>query len=268
MKLITFSSKQKKEIIKRMTNDIQNAKNVKDIEDYKLRLFSNLDKIIAPTILYSPKAWLKMCELIEDCTVEIQWHGVVSRNEETNTFYVEDILVFHQIVSGAGCDVDEEEYAKFLMALMMDPNFDYNKLRYHGHSHVNMQVYSSGVDDKYQSDMLPNIQDYYIFAIGNKKGALVHFVYDTKNNRIFEPNDVQQGLSYDGVTLDKTWGKDMVAKYTKSPTPIVKSYSAAYPTNPLLPGTATAEADPFEFVGFPKEQIDGQIDWRSIYGLE
>lgn len=142
-------------------------------------------------IEFTETAMKKQNRLIDDFTTEVGWHGVVTRDPEDPLHYIiEDILVFPQVVTGVTVDTDDVGYAKWL-AELDDETF--NKLRYHGHSHVNMGTSPSGTDNKYQDDILGQLtnDDYYIFLIWNKRGECTARVFDLKANTMFDENDVE-----------------------------------------------------------------------------
>ena len=159
----------------------------------------------APTIKITADTYVKMLELIRQSPIEISWHGMVERVKEKNTYIVYDIMVFPQINSATTTTADEEGFAKWQTALLMDMDFPIENLRLHGHSHVNMEVFSSGVDDAYQEDLLHKVEDgdYYLFLIMNKKMEICPLLYDFDKNVLFEKEDINLEI------IDKN-GKDII----------------------------------------------------------
>ena len=99
------------------------------------------------------------------------------------------------------------------MWLMSQPDEVFNKLRFHGHSHVNMGVSPSGVDTKYQDDILKNLNDFYIFGIFNKREDNYLIIYDITNNIVYEDKDIilhTPGGSY------RQWAKEMLEEHVSS----------------------------------------------------
>lgn len=171
-----------------------------DIEDFevsKAEVKKHLaaldeDSITKPTVQITAETYLKMFQLVEQCNTEISWHGLVSRDKENAIYTLYHIMMFPQINSGVSTTTDETEFAEWQRTLIEDPDFPIEDLRLHGHSHVNMPVYSSGVDDKYQSDIIRKIEDgdYYIFMVLNKKHDICCFIYDYDQNILFETSDL------------------------------------------------------------------------------
>ena len=96
--------------------------------------------------------------------------------------------MFPQIVGPSSVDTDDNKYNEWMMTL---PEDQFNRMRFHGHSHVNMGVSPSGTDDKYRKDMCALIEDFYIFGIFNKKGASQIDIYDVVDNIYYEDGDVE-----------------------------------------------------------------------------
>ena len=203
MNKLRLSTKDKNDLITEIKNTITKISEYEDLGDIK-KLLKPLDtsNIIKPTILIPADILQKMYALTELSETEISWHGLVKKDSKTNTYLIYDILVFPQINSATSTETEDKEYTKWLQKL--DDN-KFNDLRMHGHSHVNMNVYSSAIDDKYQKDLLTNIDngDFYIFMIFNKKHEIYSIVYDYKQQVKFinkeitikiinEKNDIYQ----------------------------------------------------------------------------
>lgn len=159
------------------------------------------------TVVFSKTAKAKQDILIQHFKTEIGWHGVVRRDAEDPTvFYVDDILVFPQRVTGATVTPDQAAYQEWLMKL---PDEQFQTCRYHGHSHVEMAVSPSGTDNQFQKDtvnqyrgagMKPEAQEafleslgdsaFYIFMIWNKRGDVNARVYDIQNNKFYSGKEV------------------------------------------------------------------------------
>lgn len=142
---------------------------------------------VRPQIHFSTKAWNRARALVNMCDKEIAWHGFVQR--QGLMFMITDVVVPPQVVTGTSVESDSSKWAEW-SAHLTDEQF--NSMRCHMHSHVNMGVFSSGVDDDYQKDMVTkngNL-DYYIFLIFNKRGDIFARVYDVENNIMYDDSDV------------------------------------------------------------------------------
>lgn len=173
-------------------------------------------------LIIKNKAWLKMSALISECSKEIAWHGLVTKNK--NTYTVEDIVIFPQTVTGATVTSDETEYSLWLA---QQPDEIFNKIRFHGHSHVNMGVSPSGVDTEYQDNILKNLNDFYIFMIMNKKGDSWCAIYDVEDNIAYENNDIDLCTPETSVTA---WAQTAIKEFVQEIKPVTKSKSYKKPS--------------------------------------
>ena len=151
------------------------------------------------TILVNPVAYTKMVQLIMGFASEVGWHGLIHRDDtDPSVFHLEDILVYPQTVTGTNITADQNREYEWLMSLGAEKC---KKLRFHGHSHVNMGVFSSGTDDDLQRDlvnMLNQPDDFYLFFIMNKRLEIFVRLYDNKFGVMFETKDVTIHIT-DGV---------------------------------------------------------------------
>ena len=146
----------------------------------------------------TPEAYRKTLALVTGFTDEVAWHGTVSRIDEAGAtgndgFVIEDILVYPQEVTGNTVNTDQTAYTEWLYGLD-DDTFD--KIRMHGHSHCNMGVTPSGVDDAHRRKLLGQLEDgmFYIFMIWNKSLSVHTFVYDKSKSVPYENGDVDVRL--------------------------------------------------------------------------
>lgn len=191
-----------------------------DIDDLKKKYSKIPDNVNKPTLMISADAYIKMLELVNQSSVECSWHGLVQRFEENNSYLVYDVIVFPQINSATTTTTDEKEFAEWQTNLILDPKFPIEDLRLHGHSHVNMNVFSSGVDDKYQQDLITKVDDgdYYIFLIMNKKMEICIFIYDFEQQIMFDKDDINfQIVSEIDI---RAWAKEQLDKYAITERPV------------------------------------------------
>ena len=137
---------------------------------------------------FSSEAYYKMFALVDACSKEIAWDGIVYRDETNpHVFYVTDIIVYPQIVTGATVNTDDEKYLNWMNSL---DDETFNHRRFNGHSHVNMGVTPSGTDTTYREQSILNIKDFFIFGIFNKKQEFNFQIYDVENNIIYDSGDI------------------------------------------------------------------------------
>lgn len=167
--------------------------------DGKVKFDFDFAKVEEKAILYfTETAWMKMQYLIAVFGSECAWHGVVERHgEDKSEFIVKDILVYPQQVTGATVTTDQTEYEDWMNALDDDT---FNALKFHGHSHVNMGVTPSSVDNEHQRGIVSQLNDsqFYIFGIFNKSGNRWLKIFDMKRNIAFEKDDIEVKILMDG----------------------------------------------------------------------
>ena len=178
------------------------------------------------TVFFTELAWIKMQLLIREFDKEVAWHGIAKRGEDTakDEYYITDILVYPQEVTGATVNTDQEKYQTWLM------NHDddvFNDIRMQGHSHVNMGVTPSGVDTSLYERILEQLDDdmFYIFMIWNKRKEKTIKIYDLAKNVLFETTDISVEVLDDGTGIEKFLkdAKDMVKDK-----PVAPAYQNTY----------------------------------------
>lgn len=219
-----------------------------------------------PELRITADAYIKMQALIAQCDKEIGWFGTVQ--QDGNVFTINDILVPPQTVTAATVTSDEKEEMEWRASLSDE---QYNTLRFHGHSHVNMSVSPSATDTKYRAEVISNIgkEGYYIFFIGNKKGEMSLEFYDLKKNIVYDHNDCPMTVVLSDGTLAPDFAKksmEMVKTYTYQ-----SSYSKVYTKKDTTPKKETKK-DEDDFAGGKKgsylsSYYDGCYDseWDSGY---
>lgn len=139
-------------------------------------------------------------------------------DENKDEYYITDILVYPQKVTGAAVNTDQIKYQTWLM----DHNDEvFNQIRMQGHSHVNMSTSPSGVDVTFYEKILNQLDEdmFYIFMVWNKKKEKTIKIYDMAKNVLFETSDVKIEV------LDDDTG---IEKFLKSAKEMVKNESSTY----------------------------------------
>lgn len=140
-----------------------------------------------PVVFIKDKVYLKMLKYVMLYHNELAWHGTVER--ENNTFTITDVFLYPQTATSVTVTTDQAKYSEFINGLSGEV---LNKMRFQGHSHVNMGVTPSTTDIDYYSEILSQIpeDDYYIFLIMNKKGEIFINIYDLTTNIQYETDDI------------------------------------------------------------------------------
>lgn len=189
------------------TTKIDLTVDVKNILDEYIK-----DKDIKqPSIMITPMAYIKMRKLVNDTTTEIGWYGIVEEHPEINTYLINDIIVYPQTVSGATCEQDDDKMFEFEMSLS---DYQVNHKRFHGHSHVNMGVTPSSVDENFYQDLLSQVNDYFIITITNKRNDYTVRFYDKVNNIMYSNLPIQV-IDEDGALINDWYDdvQDMLSTY-------------------------------------------------------
>lgn len=185
------------------------------------------------SIVFSAIAFAKMTMLVQNFAGEVAWHGVAYRDEkEKNKFYITDILVYPQVVTGSAVNTDQGAYQDWLYA---NDNEVFNNIRMHGHSHVDFKTDPSGVDITHQEKILSQVEDntFYIFMIWNKKFEHNIKIFDMTNNTLYETDDVDIYIGDNGCDLNAFIkdAKDLVKprsyQYGKQPTGFAQTQASS-----------------------------------------
>lgn len=226
-KMIKLTPECLAEIRKDFESSLQGAK----IADGKIsytKTFGYINR--KATVYFSEMAWLKMQTLIREFDKEVAWHGVAHRGEDESKdeYYITDILVYPQEVTGATVNTDQEKYE---MWLMMHEDDVFNNIRMQGHSHVNMGTTPSGVDTTHQEKILAQLEDgmFYIFMIWNKRGEKNIKIYDLAKNILFDGTDVVVEVKDDGTGMSAFLAEAKKMVQDKKPVQTVNSgYRGGY----------------------------------------
>lgn len=247
--------------------------------DGKVKFDFDFAKVEEKAILYfTETAWMKMQYLIAVFGSECAWHGVVERHgEDKSEFIVKDILVYPQQVTGATVTTDQKEYEDWMNDL---DDETFNALKFHGHSHVNMGVTPSSVDNEHQRGIVSQLNDsqFYIFGIFNKSGNRWLKIFDMKRNVAFEKDDIEVKILMDGSRCF-----DLMEDADKKITTKTVSYAGGYSYGnygasqaSTAKGTATNKGSSTASkisqtatkqgtkITYTREDDD---DWRERYGL-
>lgn len=186
-KIIKITQQCKEELRREFEAALSNVK----LSEGKLNYTKSFGDIKrAATVYFTKLAWDKMQALIQQTDKEVAWHGLAYRGEDDkDEYFITDILVYPQEVTGAEVNTDQKKYQMWLMSHEDDV---FNNIRMQGHSHVNMGVTPSSVDNSLYERILEQLDDemFYIFLIYNKRGDKTFKIYDLAKNILFETGDV------------------------------------------------------------------------------
>lgn len=166
----------------------------------------------APKVVFTNEARDKVRALVNVYDKEIAWHGLVNWNPVDREMVIWDILVYPQKTTATTVDADEAEYPLWYSKLTDE---QFNSIRMQGHSHVNMGVTPSGVDEAYYKELVSQYKDYYLVMILNKRDEHMFRFYDIDENVIYDNLEV--------VNLEKNsaekWAEQQISEHI-SVTPV------------------------------------------------
>lgn len=121
-------------------------------------------------VLIDTNAFAKMSHYVSIAGEEVGWFGTVRRNG--SFFIIEDVKLFDQEVHSTTTEISEEGLCKFVTEQLETPEGTqwYEKMKYWGHSHVNMGTGASGQDEAQMRDFKVNGHEWFLRGIHNKKG--------------------------------------------------------------------------------------------------
>ena len=201
-------------------SEMLDSKKLPDGKLYYNASFQCEDK--SAVVWLTSEAYRKILALVTGFSDEVGWHGTVSRVGDAE-FIIEDIFVYPQEVTGSTVNTDQAAYTEWLYELDDDT---FNKIRMQGHSHVNMGVSPSGVDDTHRQKILDQLEPdmFYIFMVWNKSLAVHTLIYDMAQNVLYEDADVEVKLvGDDGMVEFLADAKEKVQKSGYKKTHIEKS---------------------------------------------
>lgn len=233
MKYITPPEVDVEALVEEFRQSIKSRTNNQTIEFKKSFTDLKIDetKVEKPVIYLSMEAWIKMQDLVQSCSEEIAWHATVEKvpyadNKDKWYYFVKQVYVYPQQVTGTFVDVDPVKWTEWSLQL---PDEVFSKIRFQGHSHVNMATSPSATDQATYQNLLDQLgkDDYYIFMILNKRNEFNIFVYDFAQNIIFDTKDCYVDvLLSNGSSLAK-WTTENMKQVAKKPA-TTTSYPGSY----------------------------------------
>lgn len=232
-------------------------------------------------VVFSKIAYEKQKKLIDGFSSEVAWNGICRRDQDDpSVFYIDDIIVFPQVVTGSTVTPNQKEYELWLMQL---PQEQFDHCRYHGHSHVNMSTGPSGTDDRCQQEILGRLYGdgfaeadrekimeqlgdsaFYIFMIWNKRGEHHVRIFDTWTNTFYDGKEVIVEVE-GGNDLDEFMkeARDKVSTYT-SAAPKNYSYTSYTPGGSWKKQSNKKDDDDLHRTS-PYQQEDLYGDWYDYH---
>lgn len=236
MKRISIPENIVSTLVEEFKEELKNLKTNQDIISFERKfkdiLSINENEVNKPIIYFSADAWIKMNTLVQSSNLELAWQATVEKrkfkdreDDDTFFYYIDQVYVYPQEVTATFVAADEVKYSEWSLQL---PDETFNKLRFQGHSHVNMGVSPSGTDMNTYQCFLDQLSkdDFYIFMILNKQGQFTVLVYDFAQDIIFETKDCKIDV------LTRTGG---LTKWREQAQKQIEKKAMPAPTYPTFP---------------------------------
>lgn len=137
-------------------------------------------------VIYSSKALKQLKTFMSSTharTYEFLFLGYVER-KDMSFFIKEFFLVPQAKCSATYCETDDDRYPDWIAKNI--PMNKRNKLRIHGHSHVNMMTSPSGVDNTQLTRLIDEVDDYFVQLIINHQMNYTVNIWLKKENIVIE----------------------------------------------------------------------------------
>lgn len=238
MKRITYSLTEevKQQIIADFTNKLNTGLDNPAVNySLKLNYPDDLKEEPKAKLYITTTAYARMMMYVRDTDTEIAWHGTAFRLGEGTTqpltanFLIREVFLYPQIIRATTVDTDQEKYNEWKTSL---DDVTFNNLNFQGHSHVNMAVRPSNIDEAYYETIL-NIykterpDSFYIFTIMNKRGEMYLIIYDLAKNIVYNKEDIELYILDPNNTDVIAEIKEQKQQYCEAPT-----YNTGRPTTP------------------------------------
>lgn len=137
-----------------------------------------------PTIHITQQAICDMFLLTDECDTEVGWLGTVSQMPDSADLLIEEIFLPKQECHTAMAKLSVDGLMDVYNELMARKDGDklVDKLRFWGHSHVNMDVEPSKQDEEQMEMFEKNKCDFFVRGIVNKKAKMKFDVFYYKTN--------------------------------------------------------------------------------------
>jgi len=172
-----------------------------------------------PKVIIKKDAFLKMKALIAECSIEVSWMATCDMMDDGN-FVIEDVFVPEQECSGTTTDMTIDGVALLINEMLETGRHkEINKLKCWGHSHVNMGVSPSGVDENQTDEFIERLDSFFIRVIGNKRADMSCHVYilgkgGVVRQILHHPDIEVEGAPYENNEFTE-WAKTEIDKKVK-----------------------------------------------------
>lgn len=131
----------------------------------------------SPCVFITHLAYEKMWHYVDIADKEVGWLGSVEVLQ--SGYLIEDTFLIKQDVSAATTELSSEGLAEFANEILSCPGGEMicEKIRFWGHSHVNMETNPSSQDDAQMEIFAESGHNFFIRGIFNKRGRASFAIY-------------------------------------------------------------------------------------------
>lgn len=185
-------------------------------------------------LTYSPAAFSKMLMLMMSAdSLEVGWNASVEK-QDTGKYYVKDIFVAPQSVSGGAVNTNKAEFGLWMTKL--NKNTD-NKIRMQGHYHVGFSATPSQTDTQNWQEILTDVRDdmFYVFTIWNKRMEHYTVIFDNIDGVKYENQDIDIAAEgFDISEFMKEKSENIKTSYAKASSNVYSGTSYADSVKPYV----------------------------------
>lgn len=154
---------------------------------------------VAPTVYIEPKAFQKMQQIVDECSLEVGWFCTVDKLDDA-AYLLTEVYLPSQEVTAVETDIPGEALEETYLAILAEGK-DPSKMYAWFHSHVNMGVTPSG-QDEIQVETFLQTCPIFIRGIMNKRGEIKVDLYLRDEGIAYNSVDVER--YFDPLTSAET----------------------------------------------------------------
>jgi len=142
---------------------------------------------VVPRIFMHMETFVRMHMLVEDNHKEIMLLGTVEK--ENNNYMIKELYFPPQSLNSAAyVETDDDRYPQWIMSI---PEETRTKLRMHMHTHPKMNPTPSPTDETSLSNIIADLDDFYIRIIANQKAEYRIDLYHIAHNIAYKELELE-----------------------------------------------------------------------------
>jgi len=212
-----------------------------------------------PKITVSAECNQKIRNWVEIAPKEISGLGLVT--EMDDGFYIDEVFLLEQECTSVETEMDDAALAALQMDLMAREGDEQDRLLFWWHSHVNMRVYWSTVDEENITKCLGD--RYLVSIVYNKKGDICARI-DFGNNHMtttFDEVEVKNEPPDINIALDSVFKKTESQTIDENGQADLREFADKYLENLIEAGLAEEKPKDFDlgFMDYCQSEYDEKV---------